>query len=199
MHGVKKVGEGVTSEIEVTLQNWSDKKILAYAFAYGEAGVTTSSISFLPGQTMVERIPVANVESAARSNPSHSPELRLSAVYLEGGGSEGEPEEVARLSSRMLGIKEQAKLAIPILRKALDSEADPEVAMRIVESQVSALPTEGDHFERPSEARSGKSSLNESVKSKMKELRRLNAAGGFDPRQALADLLKSYEQLVSKL
>jgi hypothetical protein len=100
----------------------------------------------------------------------------------------------------MLGMKEQAKLAIPILRKALDlSDSDPEVAMRIVESQVSALPTEGDHFERPSEARSGKSSLNENVKSKMKELRRLNAAGGFDPRQAPADILKSYEQLVSEL
>jgi hypothetical protein len=197
---IKKVGEGVTSDIEVTLQNWSDKRILAYAFAYGESGMTTSSISFLPGQTMVERIPLANVESAARNNPSQSPALRLSAVYLEGGVSEGEPEEVARLSSRMLGTKEQAKLAIQILRQALDSsEADPEAAMRAVEFQVSSLPTKADHFDRPSYAQAGKSSINSGVISRLKELRKLSRISSFDRRQALADVIRTYEQLVAEL
>lgn len=197
---VKKVGEGVTSDIEVTLLNQSDKRILAYTFAYGEESMTTLSISLAPGQTMIERMPFGNVESAARNNPSRAGELRFSAVYFEGGASEGEPEEVARLSSRMLGIKEQAKLALQILRNAQESsEPDSEGVMQAVESQVSSLPTNGEHFERPSEAQSGKASINWNVLSRMKEIRKNKGASAFDQRRRLENMIRSYEQLATTL
>src|SRR5918911_2466396 len=105
----KKVGEGVRSDVEVTLLNQSSHNITAYMISMGEFSVTTCCNTFAPGETRIENIPFGNLEAHAAKNPDHAGELVLSAVYLEGGARGGEAKNLNRLKSRISGIKEQVK------------------------------------------------------------------------------------------
>jgi hypothetical protein len=198
---VKKVGEGVRSDVEVTLLNQSSHNITAYMISMGEFSVTTCCNTFAPGETRIENIPFGNLEAHAAKNPDHAGELVLSAVYLEGGASEGEAQNLNRLKSRISGIKEQVKLVLPILRSALNSsQPDSENILQALESQVSLLPIEDKQANLLPQRKGGRAWIKGKLQREIQYLKSKDkTVVGFDLRTQLMQLVEAYEQLLARL
>ncbi|HEY0005031.1 MAG TPA: hypothetical protein VGB17_09495 [Pyrinomonadaceae bacterium] len=198
---VKRVGEGVSADVDVTLLNQSSKNVTAYMISMGEFSVTTCCSALPPGETRIEHIPFGNIEASAAKNPHRAGELVLSAVYLEGGDSEGEDPYLNNLKSRILGIKEQIRLVLPILHNALkSSQSNSENVLRRLESQASLLPTKDDHVALLPQRQGGRAWVKGKLQREIQYLKsRSNTVDGFDLRGQLIELIASYNQLLSRL
>jgi hypothetical protein len=198
---VKKVGEGAASDVEVTLLNKSSRNIAAYMISIGEVSITALSGSFAPGETRVEKIPFGNVESYAAKRSDHIGELVLSAVYLEGGVGEGETQHLNYLTNRMVGIKEQAKLVLPILRRALNSsQSISENVLDVLESETKLLPIENEQATSLPQNKAGRNWVKEKVRGEIRDLKNRNRnVIGDNLRGNLKELIADYERLVATL
>lgn len=198
---IKKVGDGVSSDIEVTLMNQSSKNITAYMFSIGELSITTFASPFAPGETRIERIPFGNLDDNAAKDSDRAGEIVLSAVYLEGDISEGETQSANRLRDRVLGIKEQVKLALPILQNASNSlQPDVEHVLNTINSQVSSLPVEDRAVKISPQRKGGRAWIKEKLQREVQNLKSQNrSVKGLDVQSALTELIASYNQLLASL
>jgi hypothetical protein len=198
---VKKVEDGVSSDVEVTLLNQSSKNITAYMFSIGELSITTFASPFAQGETRIERIPFNNLGDTAARNSARASEIVLSAVYLEGGISEGETQSSNRLRERVLGIKEQVKRALSILQNVSNSlRPDAENVLNALDSQVSSLPVEDGSIKISPQRKGGRSWIKEKLQREIQHLKGKNRSGeGLDVGAALTELIASYTQLLAKL
>jgi hypothetical protein len=202
---VKTVGEGIRTDVEIKLLNQSTKNITAYVLSMGSVSITTQigfdGEPFAPGQIRVEKIPLGNVVGAAQNNPERAGEIVLSAVFSTDGTGEGESDWIAKIKNRYMGMKDEVKVVIPLLRNALNStEADSERALLVLENQVAQLPTEEENDKRSHDYRSGRSFAKESLQSNLKDLRgRKKADPATSYRGGLGELLAHYERFVAIL
>jgi hypothetical protein len=198
---IKKVGKGISSDIEVTLLNQSSRNIAAYMISIGEVSMTTLSFPFEPGQTRVERIPFSSLESNAAKTPGQAGELVLSAVYLEGGVGEGDTQHLKYLTSRMVGIKEQAGLVLPILRRALNSlQASSANVLDAIESETTLLPIEDENAQTPPQKKGGRNWVKGKLRRELQDLKNKHKnIARYDLHTGLKELTASYEQLVATL
>lgn len=203
--GVRKVGEGVSTDVEVTLVNQSAKGITAYVLTTGSVSITTQigldGVPFAPGQMRTEKFPYSNVTNAAARDPGRAGEIVLSAALAADGTGEGEPQWVARLTNRYLGMKDGIKLILPILRSSLSSaEADPDAALLQLEAQAAQIPTDRGGDRTSPDYRSGRNFVKERLKSMLKEIRsRKKAERNFDHRTGVKVLLEHHERFLSVL
>jgi hypothetical protein len=156
---------------------------------------------FAPNQVRVEKIPLSNLIGAAENNPRRAGEIVLSAVFSADGTGEGEPQQVAKIKNKYLGMKDEVKLVIPLLRSALSStEADSERLLLMLEDQVSQLPTGEQDDKLSHDYRSGRSFVKDGLKSNLKNVRgRKSAAIISDYREGLKELIPQYERFLSIL
>jgi len=199
VEGVTVVAKEPSAHVEIYLVNQSRKHILAYTLSMGHDAITTFSIDVSPDQLITERIPISSLGGTGKETATRTREIVLSAVYLEGGAVEGDEVWTKGLQKRMLAIKEQAKLAVAILRSARDSfGSDSEQLIRDVETRITSLPIQASEGESP-ESEGGRSWVSSKIKSEMKELRKGKTGAGLDARRRIGDLVTSYEQLIAKL
>jgi hypothetical protein len=200
---VRRSGNG---DVEVSLFNQSTKTIYAYTIVTGNEGVRKGFTTFAtaaplpPGETKVEIIPARNLDSVAARNPDGAGEILFSAVYLEGGTAEGDPTDSGSLTRTMGGMKEQAKLAVQVLRDAGAShEQDSKRLLETVESQIASIAVKDESATSSQERERGKTMVNERLLRAIKKLRMRNATPGSDMKVQLAELISYYEQLAEKL
>lgn len=200
---VRRLSNG---DVEVSLFNQSTKTIYAYTIVTGNdvmrKGFTTfaTAAPVAPGETKAEIISARNLDSSAARNPDGAGEILFSAVYLEGGTAEGDPTDSGNLKRTMGGMKEQAKLAVQVLRDAGSShQQDSERLLDTVESQIASIPVEGESALSSQERERGKSMVNERLLRAIKKLRTRKASPGFDVKGQLAELISYYERLAEKL
>jgi len=191
--------------VEVTLFNQSTKAIYAYTMVTSQHGIKKGMTTFAtaapvaPGETKAERIPAGNLESAA-TNPDGVGEIVFSAVYLEGGIAEGDARESEKLKRTMSGMKEQAKLAVQVLRDASTSrEQDSGRLLEAVESQAASMPVKDKSAPSSPEREFGRASVNDRLLREIKKVRMSKASPGFDVKGQLAELISYYERLAEKL
>lgn len=191
-------------DVEVTLLNQSTKTIYAYKMVTSqhgiEKGITTyaTAAPVIPGATASERIPLGNLESASAGNGVG--EIVFSAVYLEGGMAEGDARDSERLKRTMGGMKEQATLALRVLRDASASrEQDSGRLLEAAESQAASMPVKDESAPSPQEREDGRAFLNDRLLREIKKLRMRKASPGFDVKSQLAELISYYERLAEKL
>lgn len=198
---LKKVEDGVSLDVEVTLLNQSSKNIAAYMFSIGELSITTFASPFAPGETRIERIPFGNLEASAAKESDGPGEIVLSAVYLEGGDIEGEAQSANRLKNRVIGIREQIKLALPILQNALNSlQQDGENALNVLDSKASSIPPDDGLIKISHQERGGRAWIKERLQREIQNLKSKNrSVSPFSLRVALNELSASYNQLLTKL
>ena len=191
---------------EVTLLNQSTKAIYAYTMITSEhpsrKGITTfaTAAPVAPGETKAERIPASNLESAASRNTAGTSEIVFSALYLEGGIAEGHAGDAEKLKRTMGGMKEQAKLALQVLRSAVTSgEQDAGRLLDTVESQVASMPVKDEFAPSFHEREFGRASVNDRLLGEIKKLRTRKPSPGFDVKGQLLELIPYYERLAEKL
>jgi hypothetical protein len=204
--GISSVRQLNNGDIEVTFQNQSTKAIYAYTMITSEhptrKGITALAIAapVAPGETKVEKIPGGNLESAAARNPDRVGEIVFSAVYLEGGIAEGDAGDSEKLKRTMGGMKEQAKLALQILRNVSTSrEQDLTRLLDAVESQVASMPVKDESASPSHEREFGRASVNDRLLGEIKKLQMRKTSPGFDVKGQLAELISYYERLAEKL
>lgn len=191
--------------VGVTLTNHSTQAIYAYTIVTSQKSVQKGVTTFAtdspvaPGATKSERLAAGNLDSAVDGNAADD-EIVLSAVYFEGGTVEGDAHHAERLKETMGGMKEQAKLALQILRDAgASSEQDSARLLDAVESQVASMPMK-DESVASSRARDlGKAGVNGRLGGEIRKLRMMKAKSGFDLKARLAELISFYERLSEKL
>src|SRR6266496_4024904 len=189
----RKVGEGYWADFEVQLMNQSGKMVLAYTFSSGESGVTSFGLSLAPGDYKTEKIPFGNLEPSADKSVSY---LRLSAVYFEDGSSEGENVNVARLTNRMAGIREQAVVGLQAMRKAaLLGEADPERLTKTIEDDISSTPVAQESTEIASERSAGRAYIREKISRDLKEISSNRSFSASQVHERLETLIARIEKI----
>lgn len=198
---VRQLNDG---DIEIAFVNDSSKSIYAYTIITSQhptrKGVTgfATAEPVTPGASKVERIPRGNLESISATKPV--PEVVFSAVYLEGGITEGELRDSEKLKQTMAGMKEQAKLAMRILRAAIaSSERDSERLLEAVESQALAIPLKDQSGPSSHERRFGRKSVSDRLLGEIRKLRKSAGNPSIDIKAQLAELIRYYEQLAEKL
>jgi len=165
-------------------------------------GVTTfaTTAPVAPGESKSERIPGSNLRSALLTSPDGAREINFSALYLEGGIVEGDAGDSAKLKETMSGMKEQAKLALQVLRDASASrEQDAVRLLDTVESQASSMPVKDESAPSSHEREVGRASVNDRLLGEIKKLRTRKASPGFDVKGQLVELISYYERLAEKL
>jgi len=203
---ISNVRQLSNGDVEVTLFNQSTKAIYAYTMVTSQQsirkGVTTfaTTAPVAPGETKAERIPAGNLDSAVAGNPDGVGEIVFSALYLEGGTAEGDARDSEKLKRTMGGIKEQAKLALQVLRDASTSrEQDSGRLLEAVESQAASMPVKDESAPSPQEREDGKAMVNDRLLREIKKLRIRKSSPGFDVKGQLAELISYYERLAEKL
>lgn len=197
---VKKVGDGVLSSAEVTLVNQSTKNIVAYTLVVGDGGVTSWTSNFAPGDTRVERISLGDLESAAEHYPHRAGEIRITAVYQQGGTSEGGSPYVNRLTDRMLGIKEETELVLPLLRKAQNSaESEADRSIEMLESEVASLSTHDKRSQSSPYREAGRNWIREKLRREIQEIKKKKLKSGSISLVDLVNLSESYQRLFAEL
>lgn len=202
---VKTVGEGSRIDIEVTLLNQSSKNIMAYVVSTGSVSMTAQigidREPFAPGQVRVEKIPYNNVVNAAENNPSRAGEIVLAAVYSSDGTGDGEPQWVNRIKNKHLGMKDEVKFVLPLLRSTLDSpESDFERALLALESQVLELPTREENDKLSFDYKDGRSFVKEGLKANIKLLKsKKKASPSLNHRDELNEMITHYERFLAAL
>lgn len=190
----KKVGDGDVAILKVTVMNQSHKIVFAYSLSSGEGGMTSFGLSLAPGDYNTERIPFANLEPSVEDKSVR--DLRLSAVYLEDGSSEGENISVKRLNNRMLGMQEQAAIAVDALRKASASdESDPARLVKMIEDNISSTPILEHETEIASERLAGRAFIKEKISRELKNLGDSKIATRVKIQARLGGLVVSVEKL----
>lgn len=117
-------------------------------------------------------------------------------MYLEDGSSEGENVNVNRLNNRMLGMREQAAIALHALGKASASgESDPERIAMIIEHDISSTPITEQSTEITSERLAGRAFIKEKISREMKNIRESKNASGATMQERLGGLIVSVEKL----
>jgi hypothetical protein len=140
------------------------------------------------------------LESGAARNPDGVGEIVFSAVYLEGGIAEGDAGDSEKLKRTMGGMKEQAKLALQVLRDASTSrEHDATRLLDAVESQAASMPVRDESAPSSHEREFGRASVNDRLLGEIKKLRMRKASPGFDVKGQLLELIPYYERLAEKL
>jgi hypothetical protein len=192
-------------DVEVTLLNQSTKPIYAYTMITSEYPTRKGITAFAtaapvgPGETKAETIPAGNLVAAANRNNSPG-EIIFSALFLEGGIIEGDANESAKLKRTMSGMKEQARLAVQVLRDASTSrEQNSERLLEAVESQATALPVKDESLPSSHEREFGRASVNDRFLGEIKKLRMRQASPGFDAKGQLVELISYYQRLAEKL
>ena len=203
---ISNVRQLSNGDVEVTLFNQSSKAIYAYTIVTSEhptrKGVTTfaTSAPVEPGKTKSERIPRGNLESAAARNPDGIGEILFSAVYLEGGIAEGDAGEAENLKQTRGGMKEQARLALQVLRSAVTSgEQDAGRLLDTVESQVASMSVKDESAPSSRERGLGRATVKDRLLVEINKLRMRKASPGFDVKGQLLELISYYERLAEKL
>jgi hypothetical protein len=200
IESVRQLNDG---DVEVTLVNQSTKAIFAYTMVTSHHGGTKKGVTtyataepVAPGETKAERIPRGNLES----NPDSVNEIVFSAAYLESGIVEGDVHEAEKLKLTMGGMKDQAKLALQILRDARASrESDAAQLLKLLESQAAAMLVKDQSVTSAQEREDGKAMVNERLLRSIKKMRMRKASPGFDVDRQLGELISYYERLAEKL
>jgi hypothetical protein len=189
-----QVDHGRGSAFEVTVLNQSEKIVLAYTLSFGENTLTSFGLSLAPGDSNTERIPLANLNSLPADSSVRN--IRLSAVYLLDGSTEGEDTDVGRLKNRMLGMNEQAASALAtLLRASLSSDFDPDRLAQMVEEDISSTLLTQENADIPSERLAGRAFIKEKVLREMKELRKDKNASASDLQERVKNLRFSIEKI----
>lgn len=173
----------------VTLRNTSTKNIVAYTYLAGQASNTndyTFGKKLLgPGESEVEYVPYENLKRSPISyqSPGH---LIIAAVWFEGGSGEGDNNFVSKLSEQFEGARDQAKLIIPLLRKAADSNQDDGEALNGLESEAARLPKGDDALDRSIDYKEGRKRTQSSLMARISELKsQRNPSGSVNPKRFL--------------
>ncbi|HKB67141.1 MAG TPA: hypothetical protein VKC61_14890 [Pyrinomonadaceae bacterium] len=199
-----KVLIGEVYVLRVTLKNVSSKNITSYTYLTGHA-VITNGYAFSqrllgPGETADEHIPYENLQTAATTFSEREADLVFTAVWFEGGTGDGDPKFIRQLSDESEGIKEQAGLILPLLRKALrDPEIQEDEVLTALESQISHLPTEDGSASQSIDYKLGRSMANRQLAFKVKELREnKNKSPGINRKTEVTGSLASWERLLTR-
>ena len=100
----------------------------------------------------------------------------------------------------MGGMKEQAKLALQVLRSAVTSgEQDAGQLLDTVESQVASMPVKDESAPLSHEREFGRATMNDRLLEEIKKVRMRKASPGFDVQGQLLALIPYYERLAEKL
>jgi hypothetical protein len=205
--GVSNVRLLEDGALEIGLLNQSTKSIYAYMIVTSSRGLKKTFTTFAtaipvaPGETKAERIPAANLDSPSDTNPQTGREVVFSAVYLEGGTVEGDSNDSEMLGQTMRAMKEQAGLAVKILRDAAASrESNAGQLLEKIQSQVASMPVKNESEPLSKERERGKSMINDRLSRAINDLRRTKAAFDFEVLKGqLAALTPYYERLAEKL
>jgi hypothetical protein len=199
---VRKLDNG---DVEVTLFNQSSKYIFAYTVVTGQRGVrkgfTTfaDTIPLAPGETKAETIAARNLDSFEADSTVRA-EIVFSAVYLEGGTTEGDSPDAEKLRVTMQGMKDQAKLAVDLLRTAVASrELNPKRLLETLESDAVALSVQDDAAASSRDRSRGKALVHDRLLKAVKRIRGEDANDLVALRGVLADLIPYYQRLAEKL
>lgn len=197
---VKKV-ESDLPMVEVTVQNQSPKNITSFMLAIGDLMILTDYVPdgtlFGPGEQNVQRISLGNFEAAAAKNPKQAGEVVVTAVYFDDRTGEGDARRVEMIRKRYEGIKEQIKLALPILRNALSSSEDADNVLLAAESQVKNLPTEANNSRLSPDYRDGRDVMKQSLGESIQKLKKKTAKPNH--KAEIKELMEFYEQLLTKI
>lgn len=131
----------------VTVRNEYDKAVVAYSFRQFDSSVrkgdrhgtetngVTIGWALLPNETDVTRF---------FAPPEGDVLLVLSAVLLQDGTGDGDPEDLARLTNYRVGVKRQFQQLVPLLRQAIkeDSVAGRDRNFKSLKDKVAELPDE---------------------------------------------------------
>ncbi len=202
---ISSVRRDISGDVELTFLNESTKTIYAYTLITNQQGVKKGFTAYAtaepigPGKSQVERIPASNLESGSGTSEGTG-EIVFSAVYLEGGVTEGDAGETDKLKRTMTGIKEQAKLALKVLRDAYDSpESNSGRLLAQVESQASSISDREQSALSPAEQENVKAMVKDRLLRSIKKLQLKKATPGFDSKTQIAELLTYYQRLAEKL
>jgi hypothetical protein len=180
--------------VEVTLANETDKVVLAYTLSSGQSGMTTFGHSLMPGDSQVEKFPFGNLER--ESGDKTITDLRLAAVYFADGTTDGEPENVLRLKNRMLGIQEQAEVALHGLRTASTSgEVDAEKLGKIINDIMASMRLPEDASDIASERAAGRAFITDKMARHVADLKANRSASPSEIRERLAAAIASVERV----
>jgi len=199
-----KVLMGQEYVLRVTLKNVSAKNIVSYTYLVGHAGNTRgyafSEKLFGPGETAEENIPYENLQTAAATSSQREADLVFGAAWFEGGTGDGDPKFMKQLADESAGIKEQAGRILPLLRKALQgSEIQEDHVLTDLESQISQLPIEDEATGQSLDYKLGRSTANQQLASRVKELREnKNKTFGINRKAEVTGNLASWERLLTR-
>jgi hypothetical protein len=119
---IRVISTNVTANrtVEVALLNDSSNFIDFYTFSIrGQRIMPLAGIA--PGDTTIQKFPLAQFEDNGRTNASSPSELVILALSFREGGGEGDPEEMNILQETTLGMRDEIKLVLPLLRNAANS------------------------------------------------------------------------------
>lgn len=203
--GKTKVLMGQGYVLRITLKNVSAKNIVSYTYLAGHAwntrGYAFSERLFGPGETSEEYIPYENLQTPAATPSEREADLVFAAVWFEGGTGDGDPKLIRQLSDESVGMKEQARRILPLLRKALlVSEVQEDHVLTDLESEISLLSTEDEAISQSIEYKQGRSMANRQLALKVKELREnKNKTPGINRKAEVTGNLTSWERLLTRL
>jgi len=187
----------------VTLRNNSTKNILSYTYLAGH-GSTTRDYTFgkeplSPGKTDVAYVSYEDLQNSPISH-KHPGHLVIVAAWFEGRSGDGDDHFVRKLSDQFEGLKQQAKLIVPLLRKAADlNEHNQDQALDYLISQAALLSTGDDNSDASIDYKEGRrraQSYFVAGISEMKKHRELNTP--VSQKALLAKHLELFERLESK-
>ena len=129
---------------KITVRNGYSKPVAAYCFrqidnslnAGERAGVEINGATvgwvLPPGETQVTPFGAAAEGEVV---------IVVSAVLLEDGSGDGEPEELSKLRNVRAGVKTAYQHAIPLLRRAAaDDSLTPDALIQSLKSEIAAIP-----------------------------------------------------------
>jgi hypothetical protein len=99
------------------------------------------------------------------------------------------------------GHKEQIEMILPLLYAALNSsEKNTDKVLTELETKVSLLPTETGNIKISPDYRMGRRQVKQDIDKSFKKMKdKKKDPGDFDHKQALRELIASYEKYLAKL
>jgi len=198
--GVRQLTNG---DVEVTFINQSIKAIYAYTLLTSESptrqGFTTFA-TVMPveaGAIKSERVPLANLHVSTNSRGPQ--EIVFSALYLEGGNIEGDDSEARKLKATMSGIKEQAEVALQILRSVEGPrEKNTTQLLDGIESAATGMKVRDESGPPSHERESGRAYVRDSFLGEIRKMR-TNDDSEVAVRRKLEAVIRYYQRLTEKL
>lgn len=114
--GLQRTAIGKSPILNVSLQNTSPKKIMAYSVGSGKSWVTRSyyfsETAFLPDSIEIQIIPLGRGSFSAATR-----ELTVTGVIFDDGSTDGQSIPTFRLRENWLGVRDYISHLLPCLRR----------------------------------------------------------------------------------